>query len=83
MYGIDNKKTTIDNLTLTGSLFDSTNNAGNAGQMLTSNGTSTYWAYVTNAIIGGSATGSTFYWNGSTWVENLNIIVDGQGNSTT
>ncbi|MCF7843811.1 hypothetical protein K9M47_02860, partial [Candidatus Gracilibacteria bacterium] len=77
--------TTVSNLTITGSLFDSNNLAGNAGQILASNGTSTYWAYVTDVsgvIIGGSATSSTVYWNGSTWMENTNFLADQFGNLT-
>jgi hypothetical protein len=31
-------------------------------------------------LVGGSATSSTVYWNGSTWTENLNFFVDEQGN---
>ncbi|MBP9867169.1 MAG: hypothetical protein KBC41_03790, partial [Candidatus Pacebacteria bacterium] len=71
---------TTTNLTILGNLRDSNNLTGNPGQVLASNGTSTYWTYATGTIIGGSATSSTIYWNGGSWVENLNFFADSQGN---
>jgi hypothetical protein len=77
--------TTVSNLSLSGSFIDSKESAGSPGQVLASNGTSTYWTYVTDVsgvLLGGSATSSTVYWNGSTWMENLNFFADISGNIT-
>lgn len=58
--------TTLDlsgNVRVTGAYYDSTNSTGTAGQVLTTTGTSTYWAAVgaaTNLILTGSVTEDIF-----------------------
>jgi hypothetical protein len=73
---------TIGNLQITGALYDSSNTMGNYGQVLVSNGTSTFWSNATGTIIGGTATGSTFFWNGATWIENINLLTNASGDLT-
>ena len=62
---------------------DTNNATGSAGQVLATNGTSTYWLTITGTVGNGSATNSTLYWNGSNWTENLNFFADQNGNLLT
>nr|MBP9715442.1 hypothetical protein [Candidatus Paceibacterota bacterium] len=69
------------NLTISGVLYDSLDRPGTPGQILVSSGTSTYWSNAfTGTILGGTATNSTIYWNGTTWIENTGIFASPSGN---
>lgn len=60
---------TIAKLRLTGELRDSNNATGTAGQVLATNGTSTYWMTITGTVANGTVANQTLYWNGSGWTQ--------------
>ena len=72
----------VQNLTVDGSaritegLFDSFNQAGKLGQVLSSTATGTNWidTYAPNS---GTQTNTTLRWDGTTWVENQGLVSDG------
>ena len=60
--------TTLATTTLGATLQDVDGDAGTAGQVLSSTGTSTNWIDM-DAVASGTQTGTTLYWDGSEWVE--------------
>jgi hypothetical protein len=74
-------KLTAPAVTLTGELRDSNGATGTPGQVLATNGASTYWTTLSNgSLANGTATSSVLYWNGSAWTENINFAASSQGN---
>ena len=63
---------------LTGGFYDKDNSLGSAGQILTTNGSATYWSAAGSGTISGSGTDNYIpRFNGTTAIENSNITDDG------
>ena len=63
---------------LTGGFYDKDNSLGSAGQILTTNGSATYWSAAGSGTISGSGTDNYIpRFNGTTALENSTITDDG------
>ncbi len=73
--------TTLATTTLGAALLDMNGNAGSAGQLLSTTGTSTEWinSYAPTA---GTVTHSTLRWDGSAWVESETLLQSDTGTAT-
>ena len=60
---------TLATTTLNNALVDALGNTGNAGQVLSTTGTSTQWINISGGLNSGTVTNSTLRWNGSQWVQ--------------
>ena len=69
------------NMRLTGALYDKDNSVGSAGQILTTNGSATYWSAAGSGTISGSGTDNYIpRFNGASAVQNSSIYADDNGN---
>ena len=69
------------NMRLTGGFYDKNNSIGSAGQILTSDGSETYWSAAGSGTISGSGTDNYVpRWNGTTALQNSAIYAKDDGN---